>query len=140
MASIRSLMTANPITCGPDTSLREVAHMMIDHECGQIPVVDDAGRPLGMITDRDVAIHIVATRNDGDATAEDAMTASDRVLDADNELKDYVDLMEETQARHWPVVDASGKLAGIVSAADIALANRGEVSAEAVTGTTMLSA
>lgn len=136
MASVSSVMTPNPATCHRHTALREVAHMMIDHECGQIPVVDNKGTLLGMVTDRDLAIRIVATGDDGKATAGEAMTAPARILLADSDLKDCLGL-EETQLRRVPVVDASGKLAGIVSTADIVLAGRDEATAEAVTGVAM---
>ena len=52
MSRVTSVMTANPACCTPQTSLREVAQMMIKNDCGQIPVVDDQKAPLGVVTDR----------------------------------------------------------------------------------------
>ena len=62
MSDISSVMTANPASCRDDTPLRDVAQMMIDHDCGQIPVVDADNKPVGVVTDRDIAVRIVADR------------------------------------------------------------------------------
>ena len=51
MAEITSVMTPNPASCRQDASLQAVANLMIQHDCGQIPVVDDAGAPVGVVTD-----------------------------------------------------------------------------------------
>jgi CBS domain-containing protein len=125
-------MTSNPATCNVNTLVRDVAQMMLEHDCGQIPVIDDQGRPLGVVTDRDIAIRVVARGGDGTATAGDAMTSPIKTVRTDSELKDCVCLMEEAQVRRVPVVDESGKLAGIVALADIALAGKSRATAEVV--------
>jgi CBS domain-containing protein len=125
-------MTSNPATCNVNTLVRDVAQMMIEHDCGQIPVTDDQGRLLGVVTDRDIAVRVVARGGDGTATAGDAMTSPVKTVRADSELKDCVCLMEEAQVRRVPVVDESGKLAGIVALADIALAGKSRATAEVV--------
>ena len=60
--SLNSVMTANPACCTGDTPLREVARMMVENDCGEIPVVDsrESGRPVGVVTDRDSAVRMVA--------------------------------------------------------------------------------
>ena len=60
MSTIGTLMTANPASCTPQTPIRQVAQLMIDNDCGQIPVVDADGRPVGVVTDRDIAVRLVA--------------------------------------------------------------------------------
>ena len=133
MAEITSVMTANPCCCRSDTPLQDVARMMIDNDCGQIPVVDAQGIPLGVVTDRDIAVRIVAEGRDTlAATAGDAMTSPAQTVREDSSLKDAVCLMEASKIRRVPVVDASGKLAGIVSIADIALAGKDVATAEMV--------
>jgi CBS domain-containing protein len=132
MASVSTVMTSNPATCNVNTLVRDVAQMMLEHDCGQIPVIDDQGRPLGVVTDRDIAIRVVARGGDGTATAGDAMTSPIKTVRTDSELKDCVCLMEEAQVRRVPVVDESGKLAGIVALADIALAGKSRATAEVV--------
>lgn len=131
--NVDSVMTANPACCTAKTPLRDVARMMLDHDCGQIPVVDESQRPIGVVTDRDIAVRIVAEgRNPNDACAGDAMTSPVRTVSTDTSLKDCVCVMEADQIRRVPVVDASGKLAGIVSIADLALAGKDKATAEVV--------
>ena len=133
MSNVTSVMTANPACCTAQTPLRDVARMMIDNDCGQIPVVDAQGMPLGVVTDRDITIRIVAEGRDPlAATAGDALTSPAQTLREDSSLKDAVCLMEASKIRRVPVVDASGKLAGIVSIADIALAGKDVATAEVV--------
>ncbi|MDQ3228813.1 MAG: CBS domain-containing protein [Pseudomonadota bacterium] len=133
---VTSVMTANPVCCTRDTPLREVARMMIDNDCGQIPVVEskDNKTPVGVVTDRDIAIRIVAEGRDANAsTAADAMSTPCKTVTTETSLRDCVCLMEAEMVRRVPVVDAQGKLAGIVSIADIALAGKEEATAEVVT-------
>lgn len=132
MANVSSVMTPHPATCGINTPVRDVARMMLDHDCGQIPVLDDKGMPLGVVTDRDIAVRVVARGGDGTATAGEAMTTPVKTVRADSPLKDCVCLMEEAQVRRIPVVDDTGKLAGIVALADIALAGKNTATAEVV--------
>ena len=133
MSNVTSVMTANPACCTPQTSLRDVAQMMIQNDCGQIPVVDDQNMPLGVVTDRDIAVRIVAEGRDTNAAcAGDAMTSPVQTVREDSSLKDAVCLMEAAKIRRVPVVDASGKLSGIVSIADIALAGKKAATAEVV--------
>lgn len=132
MANVSAYMTPNPASCYVTTPLREVAQMMADHDCGEIPVLDARGIPLGVITDRDIAVRVVAAGGDGSATAGDAMTSPARTVGLDADLRDCVDLMERAQIRRVPVVDAGGCLAGIVSLADIALAGKSRATAEVV--------
>lgn len=132
MSSVSAVMTPNPATCTINTLVRDIARMMLDNDCGQIPVLDDQGRPLGVVTDRDIAIRIVANGGNGMATAGEAMTSPIKTVQADSDLKDCICLMEEAQVRRVPVVDAYGKLAGIVALADIALAGKSRATAEVV--------
>jgi CBS domain-containing protein len=131
--TVMSVMTPNPVYCTAATPLRDVARMMRDTDCGQIPVVDESQRPVGVVTDRDIAMRIVAEgRNTNEATAADAMSKPVRTVTTDTSLTDCVCLMEAEQVRRVPVVDADGRLAGIVSIADLALAGKQEATAEVV--------
>jgi CBS domain-containing protein len=130
---IRSVMTANPACCTRDTSLQQVARMMMDNDCGQIPVVDDAGKPVGVITDRDIAVRAVAGGEDpARATAGDYMSSPVMTIKPDASLADCAQLMEEKQIRRVVVVDDAGSIHGIVSQADVALAGRDKTTAEIV--------
>ena len=133
MANVTSVMTANPACATAETPLREVARLMIENDCGEIPVVDTQGIPVGVVTDRDITVRIVAEGRDTmGATASDAMSAPVRTVREDSSLKDATELMEAAKIRRVPVVDAQGKLTGIVSVADIALAGKDGQTAKVV--------
>lgn len=130
---VKSVMTANPAYCAPQTPLREVARMMIDNDCGQIPVVDANQAPIGVVTDRDIAIRIVAEGRDATtACARDCMSSPVTTVTADASLADCCNTMESQQVRRVPVVAADGSLCGIVSLADVALSGRDQKTAEVV--------
>jgi CBS domain-containing protein len=120
---VREVMTDSPTCCTPETGLQEVAQMMVDCDCGCIPVVDndDTKMPVGMITDRDITCRVVAQgRNPLDLTARDAMTSTVVSVTPDTSLEECLDLMEESQVRRIAVVDEDGKICGIVAQADVA--------------------
>ncbi len=97
--------------------------MMVDSDCGCIPVVDsnDSKMPLGMITDRDITVRVVAKgQNPLDLTAQDAMTTTVVSVTPDTSIEDCANLMEESQIRRIAVVDESGACCGMVAQADIA--------------------
>jgi CBS domain-containing protein len=130
---IRSVMTSDPTTCTPDATLRQVAQMMKQHDCGQIPVVDQQRQPLGVITDRDIAVRAVAEGSDlANATAGDYMTSPVTTVPQDGDLNDVARLMEQNQIRRVVVVDPKGCVTGIVAQADVALAGRDNKTAEVV--------
>jgi CBS domain-containing protein len=133
MADVSSVMTPNPASCKADTPLRDVARLMVEHDCGQIPVVDADGRPVGVVTDRDIAVRVVAAgRDSGSATAADAMSTPCKSVSSTTSLYDTTCLMEAEKVRRIPVTDADGRLAGIVSIADLALAGKDEATAQVV--------
>ena len=133
MADIASVMTANPCCCKSDTPLKDVARMMIDNDCGMIPVVDDDGKPVGTVTDRDIATRIVAAGRDaGGCRARDAMTAPASTVGAAASLRDATCVMEAQKIRRILVVDDAGTLAGVAAIADFALAGKDEATAAVV--------
>jgi Predicted signal-transduction protein containing cAMP-binding and CBS domains len=120
---VREIMTENPVCCTPATSLKDVAQLMVQHDCGCIPVVenDSTKIPVGVITDRDITCRIVAEgKNPLDLTAGDAMTSSVVAVMPDTTLEDCCSLMEEKQIRRIAVVDGKGACCGILAQADIA--------------------
>ena len=130
---IRSVMTANPATCGRDATLQEVAQLMKQNDCGQIPVVDQGNKPVGVITDRDIAVRAVAQGTDTrSATAADYMTAPVATVRENSSIDECYQLMERNQIRRVVVVDQQGNVAGIVAQADIALSGRDAKTAEVV--------
>ena len=133
MTDVTSVMTANPSCCKKDTPLQQVAQMMIDSDCGMIPVVDHDDRPVGAVTDRDITVRIIAAGKDaGSCCAGDAMTAPIHTIASDSSLYDATCLMEAHQIRRLIIVDGDGKLAGIAAIADLSLAGKDEATAEVV--------
>jgi CBS domain-containing protein len=121
--NVAEIMTKDPACCTPDTSLQEVAKMMVDSDCGCIPVVDseDSKMPVGMITDRDITCRVVAKgQNPLDLTAKDAMTTTVVSVTPETSVEDCCNLMEESQIRRVAVVDENGACCGIVAQADVA--------------------
>jgi CBS domain-containing protein len=120
---VRDIMTKSPAVCLPDTSLQEVAKLMLDRDCGGIPIVADleSRRPIGIVTDRDIVVRAVAAgRNPIDLSARDCMTAPVVVVLEDAEIDDSLQLLEEKQLRRILVVDPTGACVGIISQADMA--------------------
>ena len=119
---VREIMTPDPACCTPDATLREVARMMEQNDCGLIPVVEskESMRPVGTITDRDIAIRAVAAGNDANAMrAADIMTRGVATVRPEMSLEDTFDVMEEREIRRVLVVDDRGRVCGIVAQADI---------------------
>ena len=132
---VQALMTPNPACCTPDTSLREVAEIFVDHDCGAVPVVDsrEAMKPIGIITDRDIACRAVAKgRNALELTARDCMSSPGVTIRDDASLDDCLEAMENNRVRRVIVVDEFDRCCGIVSQADIALRAGKKATAEVV--------
>jgi len=114
-------MTCNPACVKADAPLREVARLMVEHDCGEIPVVEDGSRPIGVVTDRDITIRSVARGiNPVDLPAREVMTSPVVTVSPETSLEDCCNLMEQHQIRRVLVVDDAGALCGIVAVADIA--------------------
>lgn len=121
----KDLMTADPQCCTAETPLNEVAKLMVECDCGEIPVVDSDKKLVGVVTDRDIVCRVVAKgQNPAAMTAQDAMTQPVISVTEDASLEDVLAKMEEHQIRRLPVVDAGGACCGIVSQADVALAGK----------------
>lgn len=129
---VKDCMTADPACCTPDTDLHAVARMMIEHDCGEIPVVSSQTdrRPVGVVTDRDITVRTVGEgRNPLDMSAGDCMSVPCVTVTPDMSLHACCKVMEEKQIRRVPVVDGSGACIGIVALADIARhAGQGDLS------------
>lgn len=123
---VRKIMTKNPACATPDSTLQEVAHMMDMYDCGCIPIVEDhkTNRPIGTITDRDIAIRALAAGSGGggnpaDMKASDIMTTEIATVTPDTSIEQCRDQMEERQIRRILVVDKNGRCVGIVAQADV---------------------
>jgi Predicted signal-transduction protein containing cAMP-binding and CBS domains len=119
----RDIMTRDPECCRPDQTARDAAQVMRDRDCGCVPIVDDAGAVVGIVTDRDLAVRAIATGKESTTKLNDLMTASASCCGPDDDLRDVEQKMAELQIRRIPIVDASGRCLGIISQADIARAS-----------------
>ncbi len=132
---VKDVMTANPACSTRETPLHEVARLMLDHDCGEIPIVESHERKatVGVVTDRDIVCRVVAKgQNPTEATAEDAMTSPAVTVTPDTALEECSRIMEQKQIRRVPVVDENGLCVGIVALADIALQAKSGMAGEVV--------
>ena len=130
---VKDVMSKNAACCGSDTPLQDVAAMMVDCDCGEIPVSEARGRVIGVVTDRDIVVRGIARgRNPLELVAGDCMSCPAVTVPADMNIKDCCDVLERNQIRRVPVVDAGGACIGIVSLADIARNASGRATAEVV--------
>lgn len=114
------IMTKNVRTATRDMSLGDVASMMRDGDMGAVPVVD-AGKLIGIVTDRDIVVRGVADGKSIDTVIGEVMTTELFSVAADDFVFEAIRLMGDKQVRRIPVVNADGSLAGIIAMADIAL-------------------
>ena len=119
---VRELMTTEPTTVEPDATLGEVATLMKQEDCGSIPVVE-AGRLVGIVTDRDIVIRGVAGGTDPKTQRVSTIMSADPVtIGADDDVTEAEKVMADRQIRRLPVVE-DGRLVGIIVTAQIARAD-----------------
>jgi CBS domain-containing protein len=117
---IREVMTSNPCTIDADKPVSYAAKMMRDEDVGLAPVVE-GDRLLGTLTDRDIAIRVVAEGRDPDSTKVKDVASTDVVtVDPQQDLDAALRLMAEHQVRRLPVVEEDGRVVGVVAQADVA--------------------
>jgi CBS domain-containing protein len=132
---VREIMTTDPACCTPKTTLQEVAQMMVDFDCGEIPVIENTENslPIGVITDRDIVCRTVARGlNPLELTADDCMTRPCVTVTPETSVEECCRILEHNKIRRVPVVDAGGCCCGIVALADIALHAKKNATAEVV--------
>jgi CBS domain-containing protein len=118
----REIMTKDPRVVTPDTSVQEAARMMKSEDTGVLPVVEASSsrRLVGVLTDRDIAIRVVAEGRNG-AVVRDVMSASVRTCRENDNVEDVMRVMADEQVRRIPIVDEAGVVVGIVSQADLVI-------------------
>ena len=117
---IRDIMTSNPQTVEPSKTVVDAARIMKQEDAGVVPVTEN-GRLTGMVTDRDIAIRVVAEGKDPQSTAVREVVSKNLVtIDPQQDLDEALRLMAQHQVRRLPVVEEDGRLVGIVAQADVA--------------------
>lgn len=120
---IGKIMSDVVVTVLPGTPVTEAAMLMRDHDIGGIPLAEDE-KLIGMVTDRDIVIRGVARGPDiADLSVEDVMTDDLYYCADDDDLERAAQMMAEHQVRRLPVLDSDKRLVGIVSLADLSLAD-----------------
>ncbi len=117
---IRDVMTPNPVCVSEKDSIRDAARIMAREDTGVVPVVDGK-KIIGMITDRDIVVRLVAEGKDpANAKVTEAMSKNVRSVKDDSTVEDALRMMSNAQIRRVPVVNGKNEIVGIVSMKDIA--------------------
>jgi CBS domain-containing protein len=117
---ISDVMTSNPRGVETSTPVADAARIMKAEDVGSVPIVE-GNRLVGMLTDRDVAIRVVAEGKDPQSTTAGQIASRDLVtIDPQQDLDEALQLMARHQVRRLPVVEEDGRLVGIVAQADVA--------------------
>jgi CBS domain-containing protein len=129
-------MTQDPVCCLPTDTVAKAAQLMKSEDVGSIPVIEDQGtmKLIGIVTDRDLALQVVAPERDpGTTQVEDVMTYEIITCRATDDAQKAVDAMAQHQLRRMPVIDSDHRIVGIISQADVATRiDRTEETAEMV--------
>ena len=117
---IRDVMTSNPRTIDADKSVAYAAKMMRDEDVGLAPIVE-GDKLIGMLTDRDIAIRVVAEgRDPGQVKVREVASKKVVTIDPQQDLDEALRIMAKHQVRRLAVVEEDGKLVGVVAQADVA--------------------
>jgi CBS domain-containing protein len=123
MKKCNEVMTKDPVCCLPNDSVAKAAELMKNENIGSIPVIENEQSQtlVGIVTDRDLALTIVAEGRDArSTTVEMVMTHKVVTCHADDDLHKALDAMAAHQLRRIPVVDNDNKIVGIIAQADVA--------------------
>jgi CBS domain-containing protein len=118
---VHELMTRRIASVHPATPVERAARLMEECDCGALPVIGDNGVLVGMITDRDIAVRIVARGRDArQAIVADCMTERVFACYANESVAECMRQMAHHQVRRMPIVDEHGRLVGIIAQGDLA--------------------
>lgn len=121
--NIEKVMNAKVSTCRPEDSLNTAAKLMWEHDIGSVAVVDSANRPIGMLTDRDVGMSAyISGKPLPQLKVSEAMSKEIYTVRETQSTEIAGETMRARQVRRLPVVNADGRLVGLVSLNDLALA------------------
>jgi CBS domain-containing protein len=124
MKKCEEIMTKNPVCCLPSDNVVKVAQMMKRTNIGSIPVIENeqTQKLVGIVTDRDLVLKIVAEGRDAKATKVEAvMTHKVVTCHTEDDFQKALTAMSENQLRRIPIVDNNHKILGIIAQADVAV-------------------
>lgn len=117
---VKDCMCQNVCTCKPNASISDVAKLMGENHIGCVPVCDDIGGVVGVLTDRDILLRTVACDKDSNTTkASDIMTTNVKWCSSETDIKDASKMMCDCQVKRIPIVD-NNRIVGIITLGDIA--------------------
>ncbi|MEX2470047.1 MAG: CBS domain-containing protein [Pseudohongiellaceae bacterium] len=118
--NVNEIMTADVASCSSESNLEEIARLMWDRDCGAIPVVNHKGNPVGIVTDRDIAMAAMLNHKPLWEIGAEQVIQGQRLCTCEQEdsVAHCLTKMEQNGIRRMPIVDAKGHLAGIVSMGD----------------------
>ena len=124
---VNDVMTKDVSFCNPGTSAAAAAEMMWTQDCGVLPVLEESGQVVGVVTDRDLFIALGTTNRSASELPVGAIMHREPSLCApDDDVRNAMKTMAERRVHRLPVVDKSGELKGILSLNDIVLQARPE--------------
>ena len=129
--SIREAMTPNPTTVEPGTSAQDAARLMKSEDVGSLPIVE-GDRLVGMISDRDLAVRLIAEGKSTDTPVGELASKELVTIDPQQELGEAGRLMAEHQLRRLPVCEEDGRIVGILAQADLAETGHDSMTGEVV--------
>ena len=135
MPKCSEVMTREPVCCEPGQTIVQLAQLMKKEDVGSIPVVDshEDKQLIGIVTDRDIVVKVLANGTADRATARDAMTSNPASCRESDDVSTAVEMMSDRQVRRMPIVDDHGRLTGIIAQADVATrVNRDKTTGELV--------
>ena len=122
---VKDVMKTDVGFCSTEDNLMKTAETMLRRDCGVIPIVDEERRVVGMLTDRDLCLAVVArNRKASDVKTVDLIKGEPVVCAADDKIETALRKLRRNQIKRLAVVGEDGELVGILSVNDILLAVR----------------
>lgn len=112
---VSEVMTSPAVTCRSDATATAVTRLMEHYNVGSVVVVDEDERVVGLVTDRDLALRVIATERDGDQSVERVMTRTVFTIAADDDVLDAVKRLASLACRRLPAVDGAGAVVGVIT-------------------------
>lgn len=118
----RDVMTKYIKMCHSNCTIKDAVQIMQDLNCGAVPVVNDKLEPVGMVTDRDIALYVILkNKNPAESKLEEFMSKPVISCFENDDIDVAIQMMREKKIRRIPVVDEKNKLVGIISLGDVAV-------------------
>ncbi|WP_022899960.1 CBS domain-containing protein [Humibacter albus] len=136
MTTVSEIMSSDVACIAESDTLEKAARVMADLSVGAVPICDDQGNPVGIVTDRDIVVSCIATGGDPTTTTAEGFVGDLVSVAAQDDIEDALEEMQENQVRRVLVFDG-GAFAGILSQADVALAATSEDTGRTVAAVSM---